>query len=340
MKRHRVRLADIAQAAGVTVQTVSHVLLGRARVKRISVRLEKKIQVLAKRLGYRPNLLARSLSTQRSMTIGVLVSNLGESFYPAVMARLHEQVSKHGYMLFFSNHYMKSDLFREEVSVLQQRSVDALVLGPVPEIERNIHEIRNIARHCSVVAFDWSHPALDSALNRPQTLGRAAADYLLQKDVRRVLALSLDESAGQLHGLHFVIEGRLKWFQKRFESHPGRSTVVWHATSSDDLVERLRRGLALGQLSEFDGIFFPHTIAAEIFLTELLGAAHELLRRMALVAIGGDPSRFYLRRHMAIFYQNPMVLGDHLAERLLAQIGNRNFTPQITDLPSELIERS
>lgn len=334
----RVRLADIAKVAKVTIPTVSHVLAGRARTKRISEALEKRIQEIARRLGYRPNLLARSLITQRSMTIGILVANLGESFYPAVMARLHHQVRQHGYLLLFTNHYCDAKLFREEVHALQQRSVDAIVLGPVPEPIKDVREICEMAEQCPVVAFEWSHPALDCVLNSAKALGRTAADYLLGKGVRKVLAISLEEKEGMLHGLPSVLEERLKWFQKRFESRVRNTVTIWRMTNAEDLVERLIQALSANELTEFDGFFFPKKLAGELFLNETLHIQPDLLGRETIL-ISGEAFRPSLRRHMAVLYQDPSVIGDRLAEKLLARIENRQLKPETLDVPAELLER-
>lgn len=334
----RVRLADIAEVAQVTIPTVSHVLAGRARSKRISEALEKRIQDIALQLGYRPNLLARSLITQRSMTIGILVANLGESFYPAVMARLHYQMRQHGYLLLFTNHYMDAKLFREEVNALQQRSVDAIVLGPVPDEVKELREIGNLAAQCPVVGFEWSHPALDCVLNSAKTLGQAAADYLLGKGVRKVLAISLVEDEGMLHGLPGVLAERLKWFQKRFESQSRNKVTVWQMNNAEELVERLGRSLAANALQEFDGFFFPKKLSGELFLNETIHLQPDLLKREAIL-ISGEAFRPSLRRHIAVLYQDPSTIGDRLAEKLLARIENRQLKPATIDIPAELLER-
>lgn len=336
--QQRVRLVDIARAAKVTVPTVSHVLAGRAKAKRISARLEKKIRGLAGRLGYRPNLLARSLVTQHSMTIGVLVANLGESFYPSVMSCLHQQLHAHGYLLLFSNHYWNSNLFLEEAQALQQRSVDALVLGPVPEIGRNLRAIQHLKAQCPVVAFEWTHPSLDSILNHSKTLGAAAADYLLRQRARRVLAVTSNETGDLMRTLPLAVKERLKWFQKRFASRAGNRVEIWAAANERDLVERIRKALALGRLAEFDGLFFAGTALAELCMNELLEAKPGLLQELVSIAISGNPPPFHLQRHMAVLYQNPCALGECLARTLLGRLKGERHRPTTIDIPAELIE--
>ncbi|MCC7519594.1 MAG: LacI family DNA-binding transcriptional regulator [Verrucomicrobiae bacterium] len=338
--RKRVRLADLARETGVTIPTVSYVLRNRARVMRISVELEKRIKTAAQQLGYRPNLLARSLITRRSMTIGVLVANLGESFYPAVMAQLHRRLRPHGYLLLFGNHYMDPKLFLEEVDALWQRSVDAIVLGPVPDPVQTDRGIRGLAAQGPVLAFEWVHPSLDSVLNRADSLGKAAADYLWKKGVRKPLAISLMEGGELAHGLNTVIQKRLDSFRKHYIGRPGGKPIIWKCASAESLAARLQEGLARNALKRFDGFLLAHTASAECFLSAALLLQDERILKAPTLAISGEQRLAHLRAQMAVLYQNPLTLADCLAAKILARIKKSRRKPDVCDIPAELHERA
>ncbi|WP_288731977.1 LacI family DNA-binding transcriptional regulator, partial [uncultured Parabacteroides sp.] len=69
-KQKKIQLQDIASVAGVNISTVSMVLNGRARERRISEKLEKKIIEVATQLNYKPNVLAQSLRSGKSYILG------------------------------------------------------------------------------------------------------------------------------------------------------------------------------------------------------------------------------------------------------------------------------
>ena len=73
---------EVATAARVSVATVSAVVNGTAYV---SPGLTARVQAAVKQLGYQPNLVARSLATQQSRTIGMIVPNIANPFWPAVV---------------------------------------------------------------------------------------------------------------------------------------------------------------------------------------------------------------------------------------------------------------
>ncbi|WP_067933229.1 LacI family DNA-binding transcriptional regulator [Alicyclobacillus kakegawensis] len=94
-----VTIRDVAEAAGVSITTVSRALNGYADV---SPETRKRILQIAERLNYRPNHVARSLVRQRTQTIGLLVSDFGKSrtghhFMFDVLAGVYERLAELGY---------------------------------------------------------------------------------------------------------------------------------------------------------------------------------------------------------------------------------------------------
>ncbi len=115
---------DVARLAGVSQSAVSRAFTPG---KSISKSTLGKVEEAARKLGYRPNLIARSLSTSRSNLIGVAIPPLENQFYPAVLEALSAAFGRFGYrlLLFTSKARQSFDPLLEEV--LASR-VDALVM--------------------------------------------------------------------------------------------------------------------------------------------------------------------------------------------------------------------
>jgi DNA-binding LacI/PurR family transcriptional regulator len=115
---------DVARLAGVSQSAVSRAFTPGTS---ISTHMLFKVEEAARKLGYRPNLIARSLSTSRSNLIGVAVPPLENQFYPAVLEALSAAFGRFGYrlLLFTSKARQSFDPLLEEV--LTSR-VDALVM--------------------------------------------------------------------------------------------------------------------------------------------------------------------------------------------------------------------
>jgi LacI family transcriptional regulator len=91
---------DVANAAKVSVATVSAVVNNTAYV---SPTLKARVEAAIKRLGYRPNLIARGLATQQSRTLGVIVPNIANPFWPDVVRGIEDEAHRRGYTLLLAS---------------------------------------------------------------------------------------------------------------------------------------------------------------------------------------------------------------------------------------------
>ena len=78
------RICDVAREARVSVFTVSAVIHNKGRV---SATLGRRVEAAIRKLSYRPNLLARSLAKQQTHTIGMVVTDIANPFFPAIVGR-------------------------------------------------------------------------------------------------------------------------------------------------------------------------------------------------------------------------------------------------------------
>lgn len=119
-----VNSRDIAREAGVSQSTVSRALRGDPRV---ADETRAKIVEAAERLRYTPNLAARSLITNRTRTIGVVVADITNPFYPALVEVLHDEFSLSGYRTVLFNERTDAGGADEVLPQLAGRAVDGLV---------------------------------------------------------------------------------------------------------------------------------------------------------------------------------------------------------------------
>ncbi len=90
----QVGITDVAAQAGVSVTTVSHVLSGRRPVAETT---RARVLEVIDRLGYQPNGVAQGLRTRRTMTVGLMVPDLTNPFYPMVLRGLDDVLVSAGY---------------------------------------------------------------------------------------------------------------------------------------------------------------------------------------------------------------------------------------------------
>ncbi len=121
----RASIYDIARAAGVNPSTVSRALNNRDRIGN-ETRL--RIQRIAEELGYQPSDIARSLATNRTVTIGVVVPSFSDPTVGPVLAGIERQANDAGYRVLISTSKRDRDRELEIVQDFQRRRVDGVII--------------------------------------------------------------------------------------------------------------------------------------------------------------------------------------------------------------------
>lgn len=186
LTKKRVTIKEVAQAAGVSTQTVSRVLNDRPDV---SEDTREKIRGIIADLGYSPNVLARSLIQGRSNTIGVVGYGLGYYGPSRVVTGIERRANELGFTLLFSLlRDPDTDDGKRIFDNLLARQVDGMIWA-VPEIGSNRQWVTDTQSHlpCPVVFINMKHTdnlAVTAIDNREG--GRMATSHLLRQGYRRI----------------------------------------------------------------------------------------------------------------------------------------------------------
>ncbi len=145
-------IKKIREQTGFSYSTISRVLNGKAMEFRISDKTSQAILAAAKRLNYRPNILARSLRLQKTMTIGLIVPDIRNTFFGELSWRIEELLREHGYSTILCNTNEVPENEEFYLKVLVDRKVDGIVIAPIHTQEwKELHDIR---RGTEIVLID------------------------------------------------------------------------------------------------------------------------------------------------------------------------------------------
>ena len=117
-------IKDVAREAGVSIATVSRVL---NNVDVVNDDTKKRVQDAIKKLSYRPNIVARSLKTQRTKTIGILVPDISNQFYPEVVRGAEDVANIYDYNIILCNSDSDIEKEKEYIRVLREKMVDGML---------------------------------------------------------------------------------------------------------------------------------------------------------------------------------------------------------------------
>jgi LacI family transcriptional regulator len=145
-------IADVAAAARVSKATVSRVLSGNAPYMRAETR--QRVEQAIAELGFRPSSVVRSLTSKRTFTVGVLISDVGNPFYADVIHGVEDIGLSAGYNIFLCN--TNYDLQRGQAVVhsLIDRRVDGVL---IMSSTMSADWLEELTRHTvPVVVVDWN----------------------------------------------------------------------------------------------------------------------------------------------------------------------------------------
>ena len=237
MARRRVTIREVAQAAGVSTQTVSRVLNYRPDVAPDTV---ARVREVIAELSYSPNLLARGLTQGRTHLLGVVAYGL-EYFGPSrIITGIEQQAAAMGYTISLTLiHRPETDDVDALLANLVGRQVDG-VLWAIPEVANNRAWLRSGSHDLPVPLVLVGGPAAEQ--ERPsigidnEAMGRLATGHLLAGGARTRRASSLAPSTG---GRRAQREAGWRRRSRGGRTSAGRRAWSWKATGRPPAARRV-----------------------------------------------------------------------------------------------------
>jgi LacI family transcriptional regulator len=199
----------LAERLGVSKTTVHYALHNSGR---ISEPMRKRVLDLAKKLNYRPNLLARGLRSKRTAMIGVVAAHLSTSFHAKLVEAIEDAARVCGRSILLACSYANAQREREAVELLLDKGVDGLIVAPAESGPASADFYRRLLKEGKALVFVDRHiPEVNvaSVATDHESGGYMAGRHLLRLGRRRfaVSLPSLGESrptslSGRVGGLN------------------------------------------------------------------------------------------------------------------------------------------
>lgn len=193
--RRRPTVADVAREAGVSVATAGRALGNYGRVRDD---LRERVEAAAARLGYSPNVVARSMRSGGTQSIGFVAADIANPYFAAAMRGLCDVAREEGYEAILFNVDDRLDVERNAVKVLLEKQIDGIVVSPTSVTDVG-HLQRAQERGVPVVLLDRTSARMDadSVAIDNEAAAYGAVTHLLELGHRRVgLLASVDPNEG------------------------------------------------------------------------------------------------------------------------------------------------
>lgn len=186
--RREVTVSDVASAAGVSKATAARALGDYGAV---SESVRDRVQAAAEELGYRPNALARTMSTGRSNTIGIVVGDIENPFFAQAARGAADVAAAAGFDLILSNSDEDPETEAKALGAQLAKQVDGLLVAPASSVDAdNLRPVLDAGR--PLVLFDRAVPGVevDTVIAANRTGARRLTELLLDADHRRIAFIS------------------------------------------------------------------------------------------------------------------------------------------------------
>ncbi|MEU0370698.1 LacI family DNA-binding transcriptional regulator [Streptomyces sp. NPDC006283] len=311
-RRARATLRDVAEAAGTSRSTASRALGGHGYV---ADHIRERVQAAAERLGYVPDVSARTLKGRGSGLVGVLVSDLRNQFYAELAAGVEHTLSAAGYQMVLVDDHSDDERAAAGARAFLAMRADGVLLTPVgrtatenlvghgvpvAEMDR-----RSGVRGCDVVSIDNERGA------------RLAVEHLIALG-HRDIGIVVDETQWDTG------RNRLKGYRAALRD-AGLATPRRHVL---DLSRSEGVGDQRTQLTAFfDGnsavtaVFAANNVMAELVWQELKRRGADVPSSCSLVSFDDLAWMKMVEPGVTAVRQPVFDLGGRAAELLLARIG-------------------
>lgn len=187
----RASIKDIAKIAGVSVATVSYVL-NKKEGSRISESTKKKILDVAETINYTPNKIAKSLKTNKSKLIGLIVADISNDFYSNIARNIEDEAMKLGYTLLIGSSDENPEKFKKLTELFSEQQVDGMIVAPVVDSDEAIKKL--IKEEYPIVTIDryLKNVSIPGVMINNAEISEYICEFLIGKDFEEIIYVGYD----------------------------------------------------------------------------------------------------------------------------------------------------
>lgn len=322
---------EIAKHLKVSKSTVSLVINGKAEQGRISQALSKKIMDYVTEIGYKPNSLAQSLATGKSKTIGLIVENIGDSFFGPIALHIEENLRKHGYQVFYSSTFGNVENANEILNMMLEKKVEGIILSPTIGQESNIQKL--LKKKIPLVIFDRRVSGIEANYigTDNYTASKKAVQHIFDSGFSNIGFITIDSSQPQMLD-------RLKGYNEIIKKNNAETSVLHldYQSPFNDNVEKTK--LFLKQNPKLDALYFSTNYLCVMTLKVL--QSDKFNNILGMVAFD-DHDVFELVTPTITCVRQPLLeIANEIVSNIISQLNDNNQPIQDRIIPSKLIIRS
>src|SRR5713226_3892052 len=187
-KSDAVTMRDVANLSGFSPATVSIVLNNAPLARYIAPATKNKIEETARKLGYRPNAMARFLRSKRTNSVGVMFSDITDPFCTPVLRGIENSLYQGSYLPILADSHNQRNRFERYLEMLLERHVEALIVV-ANWLFVDIHLLADLGKRnipATTIGWELSGDKVSSVMVDNENGARLALEHLYQLGHRKI----------------------------------------------------------------------------------------------------------------------------------------------------------
>lgn len=327
-------IKDVAREAGVSITTVSRALNGYSDV---SPETRKKIEEVAERLNYAPNLAARSMGGKKSKNLAFLVSGLHPSepsgFVFGILSGLYQTSLEKNYefMLLTTTRAKQKEL--NYIQLCRQRGIEGVLISGLTVDDPYYSELANSEIPCVVVDLDLSGKKVCTISIDNVQASKDAVNHLIELGHRRIAMVNGKRTA-------IVSRQRYAGYEQALKEAGLELIPDYVSVGNFEEEDAFRATMELlTKHPEITAIFCASDVMAIGAIKAAEKAGRKIPEDLSIVGFDDIPVAKYVHGGITTISQSPYKMGKIGGEALVNMIETQSFIPHI-ELPYEFIKRS
>jgi LacI family transcriptional regulator len=214
LKPSTITIRDVAKASGFSPTTVSIVLNNAPLARYIPPSTKKRIETAAKKLGYRPNLFARSLRSKRSHTVGVMVFDMTDPYCTLVLRGIENALYQAGFLPILTDVHNERGRFERYLELMLDRRIEGLIVVAnwlFLDIDL-LADVEKSSIPTAMIGAELRTDSVSSVIVDNELGGRAAMEHLYSLGHRKIAFIrgpkGLWDSSPRWKGVRAVAQAR------------------------------------------------------------------------------------------------------------------------------------
>jgi LacI family transcriptional regulator len=337
--RREITVSDVAAAAKVSKATAARVLGGYGAA---SEAVRDRVQAAADELGYHPNALAKTMTTGRSNSIGIIVGDIENPFFAQATRGAADVAKAAGYDLILLNSDEQADAEQNAISVLLARRVDGILVAPASTTDpSSLREA--VERGRPLVLFDRVADGVDVDTVVADNLAgsRQLTRLLLDVGHRRIAFVStIAHSGGYRVGDRLgssSVDDRVRGFVEALaDAGVADPAAFVHLNARRDGVDAIVRRLVGDGIT---AIVASDSLIAQAAFRELRTLGVRIPADVSLVAFDDADWTSLAAPSLTVMSQPIHGIGAEAARLLIRRIAGDGAPTEHLVLPQRLVER-